>query len=86
MKMKNWENENFVLIEESKLLKLFESDFKLHALERDGVNNWTWYDDALNGYLRSECEDSFESLARSYLEENYKVVSLDVDRVDEKSK
>ncbi len=78
-------NENFVLIEESELLRLFENDFKLQALESGGVDNWVWYDGALNEYLASECEDSFDSLARNYLEENYKVVSLDVDYNNEKS-
>lgn len=35
--------EKVYLITEDKLLSLLESDLRLTCLERDGVDNWSWY-------------------------------------------
>lgn len=34
---------NIYLVTEDKLLDLLESEHRLNCLERDGVDNWTWY-------------------------------------------
>ena len=44
--------DNRYVIEEKMLLKLITAYFKLNALEAGGVDNWSWYGDSLNNYLR----------------------------------
>lgn len=34
---------NIYLVTEDKLLNLLEAEHRLNCLERDGVDNWTWY-------------------------------------------
>lgn len=31
------------IISEERLLELLEAEDRLHCLERDGVDNWSWY-------------------------------------------
>lgn len=49
-----WDGKNFVLSEEE-LVRLLESDMRLNALERAGVDNWEWYGEAHGEYLMEEC-------------------------------
>ena len=44
--------DNRYVIEEKMLLKLITAYFKLKALEAGGVDNWSWYGDSLNNYLK----------------------------------
>lgn len=44
--------DNRYVIEEKMLLKLITAYFKLNALKAGGVDNWSWYGDSLNDYLR----------------------------------
>lgn len=45
-------------IDKHRLRELLESELKLEMLEAGGVDNWGWYDEALN----PEGEDSFTCL------------------------
>lgn len=60
-----WNGKNFVLSEEE-LVRLLESDMRLNALERAGVDNWEWYGEAHGEYLMEECPgfDSFDDVVR----------------------
>ena len=60
-----WDGKNFVLSEEE-LVRLLESDMRLNALERAGVDNWEWYCEAHGEYLMEECPgfDSFDDVVR----------------------
>ena len=48
-----WDGKNFVLSEEE-LVRLLESDMRLNALERAGVDNWEWYGEAHGEYLMED--------------------------------
>ena len=71
------------IIEESELLYLLEANLKLIALERGGVDDWTWYGDSLNDFF-TECalnyhledtEDAdFSDLAKIELEDYQLIV------------
>lgn len=43
--------EKYYKISESDLRELIKSDMKLCVLERDGVDNWTWYMAGLTDFL-----------------------------------
>lgn len=60
-----WNGEGFVLSEDD-LVRLLESDMRLNALERAGVDNWEWYGEAHGEYLMAECPgfDSFNDVVR----------------------
>lgn len=49
--------ETFYKISESELRALLTASHKLDVLERDGVDNWSWYMEGLNDYLR-ECAET----------------------------
>lgn len=36
-----------IQVEESRLAELLREEWKLQALEADGVDNWEWYDESL---------------------------------------
>jgi hypothetical protein len=40
------------LVKKEKLIKLIAAYYKLQALEAGGVDNWSWYSDSLNDFLR----------------------------------
>ena len=48
--------ERYYRISESELLELLESALKLEMLERDGVDNWTWYMEGRRQYLKEGAE------------------------------
>ena len=60
-----WNGEGFILSEEE-LVRLIESDVRLAALERGGVDNLECYGDACGEYLMEECPgfDGFKDVAR----------------------
>lgn len=43
----------YMAIEKDELIGLLSAANKLFALERGGVDNWSWYEDSLGDYLRS---------------------------------
>ena len=43
--------EKYYKISESDLRELIKSDLKLCVLERDGIDNWTWYMACLTDFL-----------------------------------
>ena len=65
-------NDKMYLVSETDLLELLEGYAVCAALERGGVDNWCWYGDALNSFIKesyreesSEDEDfDFSSIAR----------------------
>lgn len=58
-----WNGEGFVLSEDE-LVRLLESDMRLNALGRGGVDNWEWYGDSCCDYLDAVGFDDFEDAAR----------------------
>lgn len=44
--------EEYIAITVSRMKELLASEMKLCALESGGVDNWSWYSDALCDYLR----------------------------------
>ena len=75
--------EKMRIISEKDLLKLLEDHYRLAALERGGVDNWTWYYDScadfVNEYMRDigfedsedvEIEDfGFADIARDMIDQ-----------------
>ena len=68
------------LVGEEELKKLIISHLTLRALNGGGVDNWTWYGDALNGFVEewiennnitfADDEDDYygiEDIAKAYL-------------------
>jgi hypothetical protein len=51
-----------VLIEEDELQGLLEANEKLTALEDGGVENWEWYDNAVENYS----QDNVDFIVRQY--------------------
>ena len=45
-------NEETVVITKKRLRDLEDAELKLTALEQAGVDNWEWYYDAIDEYLR----------------------------------
>ena len=78
------------LIDEDTLKELLRDSHKLAILERDGVDNWTWYMTSLEEYL-AECAvmlpwnegRTTEDLIRQfYNEESYYIDNLVDDEID----
>ena len=46
------------LIEEKDLIELLSNSLRLEALERDGVDNWTWYGDGFRDFLKEIAEEN----------------------------
>lgn len=69
--------ENKYIVPEKRLRELLETEARLAALEQGGVDNWEWYSDSLNDYLKDFCEwnkivtigYTYEQLAEDGLEE-----------------
>lgn len=54
-------NDKMYLVSETDLLELLEGYAICAALERGGVNNWEWYGEALDSFIKqSYREESFE--------------------------
>ena len=77
------------LIDEDTLRSLLADSHTLGILERDGVDNWTWYMDGRNEYL-AECAamlpwnegKSDRDLLDFVREEDYDVDTLAQDQID----
>lgn len=46
--------EKYYKVAEKQLINLFVASMKLQALENGGVDNWEWYNDSLENYLKEE--------------------------------
>ena len=44
------------IISKERLLELIKAEDKLNVLERDGVDNWTWYMEGRRRYLEEGAE------------------------------
>lgn len=57
--------EKYYKISESDLRELIKSDLKLCVLERDGVDNWTWYMYGLTDFLAENLNKTKDEVLRS---------------------
>lgn len=46
------------LISKEELAELLRASYKLSCLESGGVDNWTWYDEALSDYCNEDLDDN----------------------------
>lgn len=46
------ESEKYYYVSESTLRRLLDSEARLTILERDGVDNWTWYMEGARDYFK----------------------------------
>lgn len=46
------------LIEEKDLIELLSNSLRLEALERDGVDNWSWYGEGFREFLKEIAEEN----------------------------
>ena len=61
MEIKKLENGNYEITREY-LEELLESDFKLNALINSGVNNWEFYDEAMEDFNIDEVIDFIDTI------------------------
>lgn len=61
MKIKKLENGNYEITREY-LEELLESDFKLNALSNAGVDDWEFYDEAMEDFDYDDIENFIESI------------------------
>lgn len=52
------------LIRKEELAYLLRASYKLSCLEAGGVDNWTWYDEALSDYCDEDLDD--DTLTEEY--------------------
>ena len=69
----------FVRVSPEEMKELLEMRARLHALDSGGVDNWTWYGDALYDFLRRYSQqegrlfESFEEVAQYELDNYYEM-------------
>lgn len=56
------------IISENKLRQLLKDEIKLEALEHGGVDNWEWYGDSIQDYLKECNVEEIEDLIEKELE------------------
>ena len=61
MNIKKLKNGNYEITREY-LEELLESDFKLNALSNGGVNNWEYYEEAMEDFDYDEVEEYINSI------------------------
>ena len=61
MEIKKLENGNYEITREY-LEELLESDFKLNALINGGVDDWEFYDEAMEDFDYDDVENFIESI------------------------
>lgn len=61
MEIKKLENGNYEITREY-LEELLESDFRLNALINGGVNDWEFYDEAMEDFNYDDVIDFIESI------------------------
>ena len=54
----------YYIVEENLLKELWINDLKLAALESGGVDNWEWYGESINDFLKEQRAKNFEELAK----------------------
>lgn len=55
----------YYIVEENLLKELWINDLKLAALENGGVDNWEWYGESINDFLKEQKAKNFEELAEA---------------------
>lgn len=55
----------YYIVEEKLLKNLWINDLKLAALESGGVDNWEWYGESINDFLKEQKAKNFEDLAET---------------------
>lgn len=69
----------FVRVSPEEMRDLLESRARLHALETGGVDNWSWYGDSFEDFLRRYGQqegrlfESFEEVAQYELDNFYEM-------------
>ena len=61
MNIKKLENGNYEITREY-LEELLESDFRLNALSNGGVDNWEYYEEAMEEYNPDEVQEYINSI------------------------
>lgn len=61
------EEKEYVLIEKDEYKSLLRDSYILAALEIGGVDNWSFYGEAINEYLREMKAENFDDIVSSYL-------------------
>ncbi len=61
MNIKKLKNGNYEITKEY-LEELLESDFRLNALSNGGVNNWEYYEEAMEDFDYDEVEEYINSI------------------------
>ncbi len=61
MNIKKLKNGNYEITREY-LEELLESDFRLNALSNGGVNNWEYYEEAMEDFDYDEVEEYINSI------------------------
>ena len=56
----------YCLVRKEELEELLEAQEKLTALESGGVDNWSWYSDSLNDYLKEDWEANKETYMKFF--------------------
>ena len=56
----------YCLVPKEELKELLAARDKLAALERGGVDNWSWYSDSLNDYLIEDWEANKEAYMKFF--------------------
>ena len=56
------------IVSENKLRQLLKDEIKLEALEHGGVDNWEWYGDSIQDYLKECNVEEIEDLIEKELE------------------
>lgn len=54
----------YYIVEENLLKELWINDLKLAALESGGVDNWEWYGESINDFLKEQKAENFEELVK----------------------
>lgn len=55
----------YYIVEENLLKELWIHDLKFAALENGGVDNWEWYGESINDFLKEQKAKNFEELAET---------------------
>ena len=60
------ENIEYCLVPKEELKELLAAQDKLAALEYGGVDNWSWYSDSLNDYLKEDWKENKEAYMKFF--------------------
>jgi len=70
--------EKYYKISEEKLRDLLDAYYRLVALERGGVDNWSWYSDSMEDFIKSYNEKNPNSQVK-YVEE---IANIEIENYD----